>query len=98
MSSRNKYLQGDLRRQARLLSLAIVNAKQNVRTAKTRVQAFRLRATLRRLIEREPDTRVDYIEFFEPDSLAPVRAVGSGTHMALAVFVGRTRLIDNARL
>lgn len=98
MSSRNKYLEGDLRRQARTLSLAIASAKQNVRTAKGRVQASRLRANLKRLIEREPDARVDYIEFFEPGSLISTKTVGSGTHMALAVFVGKTRLIDNARL
>lgn len=98
MSSRNKYLEGDLRRQARMLSLAIASARQNVQSPKRRVQASRLRANLKRLIEREPDARVDYIDFFEPESLLPVKMVGPGTHMALAVFIGTTRLIDNARL
>ena len=41
---------------------------------------------------------MDYIEFFHPATLAPVERVRRRDHMALAVFVGKTRLIDNARL
>jgi pantoate--beta-alanine ligase len=41
---------------------------------------------------------VDYLAFFDPETLQPVTRVAPGTHMALAVFVGKTRLIDNARL
>jgi pantoate--beta-alanine ligase len=58
----------------------------------------KLKADLKRLIESEPDTRLDYVEFFEPDTLVPVAKVTRGTHLALAVFVGKTRLIDNGRL
>ena len=53
---------------------------------------------LKKFIEREPDARLDYVEFFEPDTLKPVSKVKYGAQMALAVFVGKTRLIDNARL
>ncbi len=42
--------------------------------------------------------RVDYIAFFDPDSLKPRTRVTRGTHLALAVIIGKTRLIDNARL
>jgi pantothenate synthetase len=41
---------------------------------------------------------LDYVEFFDPDTLVPARIVSRGMHMALAVFFGRTRLIDNGRL
>jgi pantothenate synthetase len=41
---------------------------------------------------------LDYIEFFEPDTLSPVSKVSSGAQMALAVSIGKTRLIDNAQL
>jgi len=41
---------------------------------------------------------LDYVEFFEPDTLVPMRKVVRGAHLALAVFIGKTRLIDNARL
>jgi len=98
MSSRNKYLAGDLRRQAVVLWRAIKMAR--VRTAKNArpVPATRLKAQLKAFIEREPAARLDYIEFFEPETLRPVTRVTRGAHMALAVFIGKTRLIDNARL
>jgi pantoate--beta-alanine ligase len=97
MSSRNKYLAGDLRRQATVLWRAIQTARTAVKRSKA-VPAVKLKASLKRLIESEPDARLDYVEFFEPDTLSPVAKVTRGTHLALAVFVGKTRLIDNAKL
>jgi pantoate--beta-alanine ligase len=97
MSSRNKYLAGDLRRQATVLRRAIQTAQAAVKKAGG-VPAARLKANLKKLIESEPDARLDYVEFFEPDTLVPVSNVTRGTHLALAVFVGKTRLIDNAPL
>jgi pantoate--beta-alanine ligase len=98
MSSRNRYLQGPLRRQATVLIQALRQARAVVRAAPAPVQAGPLRRALRQLVERQPDARVDYIEFFDPQTLQPSAQVTRGTHLALAVFVGQTRLIDNARL
>jgi len=97
MSSRNKYLAGDLRRQATVLWHAIQITRAAVKKSKV-IPAVKLKAGLKKLIETEPDARVDYVEFFEPDTLVPVSKVTRGTHMALAVFVGKTRLIDNAQM
>jgi pantoate--beta-alanine ligase len=97
MSSRNKYLAGDLRRQATVLWCAIQMARATVKKLRT-FPAVKLKAAVGKLVECEPDTRLDYVEFFEPDTLAPVAKVTRGTQMALAVFVGQTRLIDNGRL
>jgi pantoate--beta-alanine ligase len=97
MSSRNKYLVGDLRRQAIVLWQAIQTARAAVKKSKA-VPPAKLKASLKKLIETEPDARLDYVEFFEPDTLVPVAKVTPGTHLALAVFVGKTRLIDNAQL
>jgi pantoate--beta-alanine ligase len=97
MSSRNKYLVGDLRRQAVVLWRAIQKTRVAVKKSKT-IPAARLKADLKKFIEHEPAARLDYVEFFEPDTLSPVSKVTRGTHMALAVFVGKTRLIDNAAL
>jgi pantoate--beta-alanine ligase len=77
---------------------AIQQARAAVRLSKKPVPASRLKSELKWLIETRPAARVDYLEFFEPDTLAPVAMVSRGVHMALAVFVGKTRLIDNARL
>ena len=41
---------------------------------------------------------MDYIEFFRPETLEPVRVAKRGDHLALAVYVGKARLIDNGRL
>jgi pantoate--beta-alanine ligase len=97
MSSRNKFLVGDLRRQATVLWSAIQIAKAAVKKSGA-VSAEKLKANLKELIESEPAARLDYVEFFKPDTLSPVSKVTRGTQMALAVFVGKTRLIDNARL
>ena len=98
MSSRNVYLQGSLRQQATALIRALRKARAAVRASKAGRPAGRLRLELKRLIERQPDARVDYIEFFDPEALQPSARAKRGTHMALAVFVGKTRLIDNASL
>jgi pantoate--beta-alanine ligase len=97
MSSRNKYLAGDLRQQATALWRAIQHAQWRCRTKRS-MSAAQLRRELKELIEHEPDARLDYVEFFEPDTLSPVSKVVHGTHLALAVFIGKTRLIDNVRL
>jgi pantoate--beta-alanine ligase len=97
MSSRNKYLEGDLRAQAVVLSQALAKARDAVRNGRA-VAATALRSELQALIERQPAARVDYIEFFDPDTLEKVERIGRDAHMALAVFIGKTRLIDNAPL
>ncbi len=98
MSSRNKYLNPSQREQARALSEALRSARAAVRQSKLGLAASLLKKRLAAAIERRPEARVDYIEFFEPETLAPVRRVRPGVQMALAVYVGKTRLIDNALL
>lgn len=98
MSSRNKYLEGDLRRQATVLSRSIQDVRTAIAGASRPLPSGRLRVWVKKLIEKEPSARLDYVEFFEPETLKPVQRVARGTHIALAVFVGKTRLIDNARL
>ncbi len=98
MSSRNKYLSAEERRQAAVLPRALDKARDTVRRATRPVAAGALKAALKRFIEREPAARVDYVEFFDPDTLAPVSRVTGRSHLALAVFIGKTRLIDNAPL
>jgi len=97
MSSRNKYLEGDLRAQAVVLSQALARAREAVGNGRA-VTSSALRSELRALIERQPAARVDYIEFFDPETLEKVERVGRDSHMAMAVFIGNTRLIDNASL
>jgi len=99
LSSRNKYLEGTRRADALVLSRAIRKARAAVSSRRNgSLSAPRLKSDLRRLIAKVPSARLDYIEFFDPGTLVPVSTVKAGVHLALAVFIGNTRLIDNARL
>jgi pantoate--beta-alanine ligase len=97
MSSRNKYLSPEQRQQAVILWHAITRARKLVQAAGS-IPAAQLCKELHRLIITQPQARVDYIEFFDPKTLNYAPKVTRGTQIALAVFVGKTRLIDNAVL
>ena len=98
MSSRNKYLVGELRPQAVGLSCAIKAARELVKSSSKSVSAARLKTAVAKIISASPDARLDYVEFFDSETLLTHKQVTRGSHMALAVFVGKTRLIDNGRL
>jgi pantoate--beta-alanine ligase len=98
MSSRNKYLKGHWRARSVVLWRSIQQARASVRKSSKPVPVAPFKARLKKLIEHESAARLDYIEFFDPETLVSVSKAGRGTHMALAAFVGKTRLIDNARL
>jgi pantoate--beta-alanine ligase len=97
MSSRNKYLDVEQRRQATVLWRAIGHARARIR-AFGAIDAAALRKEVAGLIAGETQARLDYVEFFDPDTLSVVDPVSRGAQMAMAVFVGKTRLIDNAQL
>ncbi len=96
MSSRNKYLDPEQRAQAVILYHALQAARMAV--TKQSISAERLHADLKEFITAAPLARLDYVSFFDPETLEPVKQVAAGTQMALAVFFGKTRLIDNAQL
>jgi len=96
MSSRNKYLTGELRSQATVLSRSIKMVHQAV--AAKPVRSARLKAAVAKIVRTAAGARLDYVEFFDADTLKPVKQVRRGNQMALAVFIGKTRLIDNGRL
>ena len=96
MSSRNRYLDAEQRAQAVILFHALQAAKQAV--ARKAIPATKLKKDLQKFFTAAPLGTLDYVEFFDPETLQPVAQVKRGTHMALAVFFGKTRLIDNGRL
>ena len=96
MSSRNKYLTPGQREQAVVLSLALDLARSLVRQAP--VSARKLKRIVRSFLEVAPEARLDYVEVFDPNTLRPLMEAKPGSHLALAVFFGQTRLIDNASL
>lgn len=96
MSSRNAYLDPSERQQALCLRRSLLRAREMARAGET--DARRLRSEMERIIRREPSARIDYIEIVREEDLAPVSRVGKGSRGLLAVFVGKTRLIDNLKL
>ncbi len=98
MSSRNKRLSAEERGQATVLWRALKLAKEVVANSRTPNYADVLKSELAALIATQPLARLDYVEFFDSETLQRVPVVTRGTHLALAVFIGQTRLIDNAVL
>lgn len=93
MSSRNIYLSPEERPAALVLSRSLAAAGAIIKAGETR--AKEVVAAARDAIGREPLARIDYVEAVDPVALAPVDRIVEGTLIALAVFIGRTRLIDN---
>ncbi len=94
MSSRNTYLSPEERKSAICLYEALKLAEELVSKGVRNVS--RLIDELSRLIKSYPFTKIDYIEFRHPETLEPIKEIKGPTLLALAVFVGRARLIDNA--
>jgi pantoate--beta-alanine ligase len=96
MSSRNKYLSPAQREQAIVLSKALRLAKEAVKQKP--VPAAALKKKLEQFIAAQPEARLDYLEIFDSRTLQAATTAHHGAQMALAVFFGKTRLIDNAAL
>ncbi len=98
MSSRNRYLQPEERVQATVLWRSQKWVRQEVRRFVEGVPSARLRQGVEALVAECPAARLDYIAFVDPDTLRPVDLVRRGHRIVLAVFVGKTRLIDNGAI
>jgi pantoate--beta-alanine ligase len=96
MSSRNNYLDATQRQSAQCLSQSLTLAQQMVDQGAREAETIIGRA--HSLIEKAPQTRIDYIRLCDPLTLEDVSAIRVPTRMLLAVWVGRTRLIDNQLL
>lgn len=94
MSSRNAYLNSEERRAALVLSRALGVAESKI-AAGERAGAT-LAAALRDVIAAERLARLEYVAVCDPQSLQPVGQLPSTVLVALAVYIGCTRLIDNA--
>ena len=96
MSSRNVYLSPEERRQALCLRRALSRAEELFKAGERAASA--LKESMAAIIAAAPLARVDYIELVDDDSLEPVEIIQRPCLAALAVYVGKTRLIDNVVL
>jgi pantoate--beta-alanine ligase len=93
LSSRNVYLNAEERQAATVLHRAL-NAVRNEIASGVR-DALQLQAVLQRMLGTERLARVDYAEIVDALSFEPVVRVSKACYVVLAVFIGKTRLIDN---
>ena len=96
MSSRNAYLSPAERKQATVLSRALREVESTYRGGER--SSAKLVEAARRVFSSEQSVRVDYIEAVDRDTLEAVSQAHPGTLVAVAAFVGTTRLIDNVVL
>ncbi|MGD9762885.1 MAG: pantoate--beta-alanine ligase [Candidatus Binatia bacterium] len=96
MSSRNANLSATERVAARCLSRALGAAREAVDAGARRAED--VLAAARAILDAELLARVDYAELVDAETLEPVDEIARPSLLALAVFLGRTRLIDNAVL
>jgi pantoate--beta-alanine ligase len=93
MSSRNTYLQGKDRKAATILYRALRAAESEISAG---VQdSLELQRTMQKVLESEPRARVDYAEIVDAGTFEPVVRVTRRCYAVLAVYLGKTRLIDN---
>jgi pantoate--beta-alanine ligase len=96
MSSRNAYLKPEERKSALLLYRSLTEVERRFRQGER--NPADLIAAGKSVLAREPGVRLDYFSIVDPDTLTPVVELAGKTLVAVAAFVGGTRLIDNAVL
>ncbi len=96
MSSRNSYLNKEERKSALCLKKSLDLAREMA--GKGEARSAVIRKALEELIRSHPYTQIDYIHLCDPVTLEDVETLKGETLLALAVRVGKTRLIDNCLL
>ncbi|HTN43761.1 MAG TPA: pantoate--beta-alanine ligase [Nitrospiria bacterium] len=94
LSSRNRYLSAEERKAALVLFRALQIGRAQIDRGERDAGAVREAMAL--LIQEEPLARIDYVAIVHPDTLSVVGRIEGPVVLLLAVWIGKTRLIDNA--
>ena len=92
-SSRNTYLNEEERKAALILSKSVALGKKMVADGET--SATVVKEAMIKKIESEPMAKIDYVEAVDGLSMQPVEEIKAPALVAMAVYIGKTRLIDN---
>jgi pantoate--beta-alanine ligase len=95
-SSRNQYLTAEQRKQAMILRKALLKGADMARAGET--SAARIVSAVRETIGQAPLARIDYVDLVDAQTLQPIEVVRQNSLVVVAVFFGKTRLIDNILL
>jgi pantoate--beta-alanine ligase len=93
LSSRNTYLSDDERRAALILSKSLKLAKASLENGEK--NPCKIKALIKNEITKEPLAKIDYVEVVDSLSLKPMDEIEDKILVAIAVYIGKTRLIDN---
>ncbi len=92
-SSRNTYLSSEERKAALILSKAVKLGEDMAKNGEN--DAEKIVSKMKELINTEPMARIDYVEAVDAISIKPVKKMDGAVLVAMAVYIGKTRLIDN---
>lgn len=92
-SSRNSYLSSEERQAAVVLNTSLNQIRNKIQAGEHNVAT--LLTTLSQQISSEPLAKIDYLEIVDSRSLKPVTEINDDILVAIAVYIGKTRLIDN---
>lgn len=92
-SSRNTYLNAEERAAAVVLSRALNQGKALIESGEQ--SAAKVKDVIMEELCKEPLARVDYVEVVDADSIEPIKELKGNVLVAIAVYIGKTRLIDN---
>jgi pantoate--beta-alanine ligase len=93
LSSRNNYLNSEERKAATVLYKSLMKAKELIQSGEHK--SAKISKAIIDMITQEPLAKIDYVEIVDLENLEPVKTVGKNTLIAIAVYIGTTRLIDN---
>lgn len=92
-SSRNTYLNAQERQAALVLSKSLAQGRKLLEAGETKTEA--VVECITRVLESEPMARIDYVQAVDADTIEPQSEVKGTVLFAIAVYIGKTRLIDN---
>ncbi len=96
MSSRNEYLSASQRTRATVLYRSLIEAQRLIDSGER--DAYKIKERMKEVIESAEGAGVDYVNIVDADTLEDLQHLRGNVLIALAVFIGKTRLIDNLEL
>jgi len=96
MSSRNKYLNAEERKEAVVLYQSLEEARRLIESGER--DAGRIKEAMGRVIRSAPHAEIDYVEVVSTSTLEPLEKLQGETLVAVAVRIGQSRLIDNIKI
>lgn len=96
LSSRNTYLNAEERKAALILNKSLTIGKEMIEAGEKDVE--KVREAITKSLQTEPLANIDYVEIVNSENMEPMEQINSSVLVAIAVYIGKTRLIDNVML